>query len=41
MTALDSENIDSDQNWESETTTWTFDDGSKIIVSGSEVEIKD
>jgi hypothetical protein len=23
-----------DQNWEGETTAWTFDDDSKLIVSG-------
>ncbi|AUA71599.1 hypothetical protein CWI25_16860 [Pseudomonas aeruginosa] len=26
----------SDQDWENETTTWEFTDGSKLIVSGSE-----
>lgn len=40
MTALDQAAIESDQDWENETTTWEFEDGSKIVVSGSEVEVK-
>ena len=40
MTALDEAGIDSDQDWEEETTVWTFDDGSQISVSGPEVTVK-
>lgn len=40
MTALDNAEIESDQDWENETTTWMFEDGSKIVVSGSDVEVK-
>lgn len=40
MTALDSAGIESEQDWETETTTWVFDDGSKIVVSGSEVDVQ-
>jgi len=39
MTALDAAGVESDQDWENETTTWTFDDGSKISVSGTEVTV--
>lgn len=39
MIALDNDGIDSDQDWKRETTTWTFEDGSKIIVSGPEVTV--
>ena len=38
VTALDNAGVESDQDWENETTTWTFEDGSQIIVSGSDVE---
>lgn len=27
---------DGDQDWQNETTTWKFEDGSKLIVSGSD-----
>jgi len=37
MAALDAAKIPSSQDWDNETTTWTFDDGSKIAVSGSHV----
>ncbi len=40
MTALDIEGIESDQGWENETMTWTFEDGSKIVVCNSDVEVK-
>lgn len=30
---------DTDQDWENETTTYTFDDGSKIVVSGPSFEV--
>ena len=40
MTALDNASVESNQDWENETTTWTFEDGSQIIVSGSDVEVK-
>lgn len=39
MTALDDAGIESDQDWKNERTTWAFDDGSKIVVSGSEVTV--
>jgi protein-arginine kinase activator protein McsA len=32
-------NVEGDQDWENESTTWTFEDGSKIVVCGSSVEI--
>ncbi len=41
MTALDCAVIDSDQDWENETTTWTFDDGSQVIVSATKVDVLD
>jgi hypothetical protein len=28
-----------DQDWEKETTTYTFEDGSKIVSSGQEVKV--
>ena len=37
MTALDAAQIPANQDWENETTTWTFDDGSTIVISGSQV----
>ena len=40
MTALDNADIESTQDWENETTIWTFDDGSIITVSGPEVDVK-
>lgn len=40
MTALDNAGVESDQDWENETTTWTFEDGSQIVVSGHDVEVK-
>ena len=35
MTALDAAKIPANQDWENWTTTWTFADGSTIVVSGS------
>jgi hypothetical protein len=40
MTALDNASVESDQDWENETTTWTFEDESKIVICGSDVEVK-
>lgn len=40
MSALDAANVDSCQDWHNESTTWTFDDGSQIVVCGSQVEVK-
>lgn len=40
MNALDDAEIESDQDWENETTTWTFDDGSRIIISGDDIKVK-
>jgi hypothetical protein len=37
MTALDAALIPASQDWDNETTTWTFIDGSQIVVSGSHV----
>jgi hypothetical protein len=34
MSALDAAEIPSDQDWDNETTIWTFDDGSQIVVYG-------
>lgn len=39
MTALDASRIESNQDWDNETTTWTFSDGSKIRVSGPDAEV--
>lgn len=41
MTALDEANIQSDQDFRNETTTWTFEDGSTIVVSGNDWTIDD
>ena len=40
MTALDKAEIPSDQDWENETTRWTFADGSIIAISGTELTIE-
>jgi hypothetical protein len=37
MAALDAAKIWASQDWDNETTTWTFTDGSQIVVSGSHV----
>ena len=34
MTKLDKADIPSIQDWQNEETTWTFDDGSRIRISG-------
>lgn len=34
---LDQKAVDTDQDWDLETTTYTFADGSCIVLSGSEV----
>ncbi len=39
MTALDAAGIPSNQDWDNELTTWTFEDGSEIVVSGSIVSV--
>ena len=40
MTALNAAGIESDQDWQNESTVWTFDDGSRIKISGGpEVEV--
>jgi hypothetical protein len=41
MIALDARELDKDQNWQAETTTWTFPDGSKIQICGNDVDIVD
>lgn len=38
MTILDNSAYPSDQDWENGVTTWTLDDGSKIRISGDDVE---
>lgn len=40
VNALVKDEIDADQDWENEKTTWTFEDGSSIEVSGIEVSVK-
>ena len=30
--------VDVNQDWENETTTWTFEDGSKLALTGSEMD---
>jgi len=37
MTALDNEDVQSDQDWDNEATTWTFGDNSTLTISGSEI----
>jgi len=37
MTALDAAKIPANQDWENEKTTWTFSDGSTIVISGSQI----
>ena len=39
MSELDNAGIESKQNWKKETTTWIFEDRSKIRVCGSDVSI--
>ena len=39
MNALDALDLKKDQDWENETTTWTFDDGSIIQVCNNEVDL--
>jgi len=39
MNALDARELEKEQDWEAETTTWTFPDGSKIQVCGNDVDI--
>jgi len=39
MGALDDAGVDSEQDWENESTVWTFEDDSKITVSGPFVEV--
>jgi len=41
MNALDNANVESDQDWENESTTWTFEDGSKIVVCGNDVTVRE
>ena len=40
MTALDKDEVPSNQDWENETTRWTFTDGSIIAISGTELTIE-
>jgi len=39
MTALDNSNIDSEQDYENETTIWVFDDKSFIKINNEDIEI--
>jgi len=41
MTALDGARTPSEQDWDNETTTWEFENGSKIRVTGIETEVFD
>ena len=41
MESLDACEIPSNQDWQNETTTWTFGDGSKIVICGNEVDTVD
>ena len=40
MSALDAAQIPATQDWEEETTMWQFGDGSQILVSGDQVEVR-
>ena len=37
MTALDNANLPSNQDWENESTTWTFADESTVTISGDDI----
>lgn len=39
MDALAAIDTDADQDWQRGITTWTFEDGSKIAIEGSEVTV--
>lgn len=39
MTSLDDLDIEKEQDWENGTTTWVFDDGSKIRVGENDIEL--
>ena len=42
LTALnESPDLDVNQDWDNESTTWTFSDGSQIAISGPDVTVKD
>ena len=39
MERADQMRAESDQDWDNETTTYTFDDGSKLVVSGPSFDV--
>lgn len=39
MTALDEAGIDSEQDYKNEATTWTFEDGSRIKINNTDIEV--
>ena len=40
MDWLNAKGIEPDQDWDAGSTTWTFDDGSKIVIEGNDVTVK-
>lgn len=41
MSKMDEAKVPSEQDWDKGETTWTFSDGSKVIVCGSEVRVEE
>lgn len=39
MERADQMRAEADQDWDNETTTYTFDDGSKLVVSGPSFDV--
>jgi hypothetical protein len=39
MERADKMRADADQDWDNETTTYTFEDGSKMVVSGPSFDV--
>lgn len=39
MSELNASGVDPEQDWDNESTTWTFDDESAIRVSGRDVQV--
>jgi hypothetical protein len=40
MRWLNAKGIEPDQDWDAGSTTWTFDDGSKIVIEGNDVTVQ-
>jgi hypothetical protein len=38
MALLEAAEVPANQDWDNESTTWTFDDGSQIQISGTDVD---